>query len=127
MMKHFCDDWILFWCKVRILFFVIGVQMCCIYMILGPFILSYVADALETESDACVEDDTRARGFAQNKFHQLQAPAYIMHTIMIIIIIKIHTTLIRLPQKHREEYFKSSIRLRRSVRAWPDRKLALYL
>ena len=39
---------------------------------------------------------------AQNKFHQLQATAYIMHTIMIIIIIiiKIHTTLIRLPQKH---------------------------
>ena len=118
MMKHFCDDWILFWCKVRILFFVIGVQMCCIYMILGSFILRLMLLKLNLmHAWRMIRRVEVLR--AQNKFHQLQATAYIMHTIMINII-KIHTTLIRLPQKHREEYFKSSIRLRRSVRAWPD-------
>ena len=117
MMKHFCDDWILFWCKVRILFFVIDVQMCCIYMVLGPFILMLLKLNLMHAWRMMRRIEVLR---AQNKFHQLQATAYIMHTIMIIIIIKIHTTLIHLPQKHREEYFRTLLRLRRSFRVWPD-------
>ena len=79
-------------------------------MILGPFIHPPI-NALKTESDACVEDDTRERCFA-SKTSSINCSHCIHnaydHDHHQASIIKIHTTLIRLPQKHREEYFKGS-------------------
>ena len=109
MMKRFCDDWILFGCKALDIIF--RYRCSNVLYLHDSWTIYPRLDALETKSDACVEDDTR-RCFARPK----QVPSIAGHCIHNAYhhdhhqayIIKIHTTLILcLPQKHREEYFKA--------------------